>query len=161
MDFEQRLEKAIERGHRASIERAEAEAQRALSEKELQRLHQQYRLQLSEHIEVCLRQLADRFPGFRFQTVVDERGWGAAVNRDDLRLQPGQPRRTCFSRLEMVIRPLASSYVLELMAKATVCNREFFNRSHYQQLAEVDTASFIELIDLWVLEYAERYAAAA
>jgi hypothetical protein len=159
MDFDQRLEKAIERGQRASVARAREEAERALTEKELQRLHTQYRLELSEHIDRCLRQVADRFPGFRFETVMDERGWGASIRREDLRLRPGEPRRTCFSRLEMVIRPLASSYVLELAAKATVCNREFFNRSHYQQLAEVDPASFLGLIDFWVLEYAERYAA--
>lgn len=160
MDFEQRLEKAIQRGQRASDARARAEAERALTEKELQRLHAQYRLELSEHIGRCLAQLADRFPGFRSETVVDERGWGTAVSREDLRLQPGAPRRTCFSRLEMIVRPLSSSYVLEIAAKGTVCNREFLNRSHYQRLAEVDTTSFIELIDHWVLEYAERYAAA-
>jgi hypothetical protein len=160
MDFEQRLDKAIERGHRANAARARAEAERALSEKELQRLHAQYRLELSEHVERCLRQLADRFPGFHFETVIDDRGWGAALSREDLRLRPGQRRQTCFSRLEMIVRKLSPSYVLELAAKATVCNREFFNRSHYQQLAEVDPASFRELIDLWVLEYAERYAAA-
>lgn len=160
MDFEQRLESAIARGQQANAARAQAEAERALSEKELQRLHTQYRLTLSEHIDVCLRQLADRFPGFRFETVVDERGWGASIRREDLRFRPGLPRQTCFSRLEMVVRPLSTSFVLELAAKATVCNRELFNRNHYQELAEVCPSSFTELIDLWALEYAERYAAA-
>ena len=75
MDFQERLERAIERGQRLGNARAEEEAQRALTEKELQRLHSQARLQLSEHIERCLHQLADRFPGFRFETIVDPRGW--------------------------------------------------------------------------------------
>jgi hypothetical protein len=160
MEFEDRLEKAIERGHRAGDARARAEAERALTEKELQRLHSQYRLELSEHIERCLTRLADRFPGFRFETIVGPRGWGAAISRDDLRLKPPRDRRTRFSRLEMVITPVSPSLVLELVAKATVGNREIFSRTHFQRLTELDTTSFAEMIDLWVLEYAERYAAA-
>ncbi len=160
MDFHDRLERAIERGRRRGSDRAEEEAQRALTEKELQRLHSQARLELCEHIERCLHQLADRFPGFRFETIVDHRGWGAAIARDDLRLQRSQPRRSCFSRLEMLISPPTASLILELTAKGTVCNREIFSRTQYQRLAELDLPVFTNLIDLWVLEYAERYAAA-
>lgn len=160
MDFQQRLEKAIERGQRIGDALAREEARRALTEKELQRLHSQSRLELSEHIERCLRQLADRFPGFRFETIVDARGWGAAISRDDLRLARNEPRRTCFSRMEMLISPVSQAMVIELTAKATVCNREVFTRTHYQRLAEIDLTSFTDMIDLWVLEYAERYAAA-
>jgi hypothetical protein len=159
MDFHERLERAIERGQRLGSARADEEAQRALTEKELQRLHSQARLQLSDHIERCLHQLADRFPGFRFETIVDQRGWGAAISREDLRLRRNQPRQTCFSRLEMIIAPVSASLILDLTAKATVCNREVLSRSHYQQLAELDLTGFSEVIDLWVLEYAERYAA--
>ena len=159
MDFQQRLEKAIERGHQVGSARARAEAQRAMTEKELQRLHSQSRLELSEHIERCLRQLADRFPGFRFETILDTRGWGAAISREDLRLKPAQRKRTYFSRLEMIISPVSSSYILELTAKATVCNRELFSRTHYQRLTEFDLMSFADMVDFWVLEYAERYAA--
>jgi hypothetical protein len=158
MDFQERLEKAIERGQQAGTDRARAEAERALTEKELQRLHSQYRLALSERIERCLEQMADRFPGFRFETIVDERGWGAAISREDIHIKAGRSG-TSFSRLEMVIRPISAYFVLELAAKATVGNRELFRRTHYQRLAEVDPTSFDELIDLWVLECAERYAA--
>ena len=35
-----------------------------------------------------------------------------------------------------------------------------FSRNHYQRLAEVDLESFRELVELWVLDYAELYAAA-
>jgi hypothetical protein len=159
MDFQERLERAIERGRRRSSDRAEEEMQRALSEKELQRLHAQARLELVEHIERCLHQLSDRFPGFRFETIVDHRGWGAAISRDDLRLQRGQPRQSCFSRLEMLISPVTASLYLELQAKGTVCNREIFSRTHFQRLSELDVPVFTNLIDVWVLEYAERYAA--
>jgi hypothetical protein len=159
MEFQQRLNKAIERGQRAGSARARAEAEKAVTEKELTRLHSQYRLELSERIEACLRQLADRFPGFRFETIVNERGWGAAISRDDIELQPGRGRVSSYSRLEMLIRPASSYNVLDLTAKATIRNREYFKRSHFQRLTEVDLTSFTEMIDRWVLEYAELYAA--
>ncbi|MEI8373036.1 MAG: hypothetical protein WCJ35_09425 [Planctomycetota bacterium] len=159
MDFQKRLESAIERGQRLGNARAEEEAQRVLTEKELQRLHSQARLKLCEHIEHCLHQLADRFLGFRFETIVDPRGWGAAISREDLRLRRARLRQTCFSRLEMLISPISPSLVLDLTAKATVCNREIFSRAHYQRLAELDQPAFTDMIDLWGLEFAERYAA--
>jgi hypothetical protein len=159
MDFQQRLQKAIERGQRTGSARARAEAEQVVSEKELHRLHTQYRLELSERIERCLRQLVDHFPGFQFETVVDERGWGAAISRDDLQVKAARGRTNCYSRLEMVIRPVSSYFVLELGAKATICNKEVFNRTHYQRLTEVDPTSFQEMIDIWALEYAELYAA--
>ncbi|MCR4413008.1 MAG: hypothetical protein NUV77_11365 [Thermoguttaceae bacterium] len=158
-DFQQRLDKAIERGQRASDARARAEAQRALNEQELRRLHTQYRLQLADHIDQCLQQVARRLPGFQFEPVVSERGWGAAVSRDDLELAPRHRPTTRFSRFEVIIRPMTEAYVLEIVAKATVRNKELFNRTHYQRLGEADLTSFTELIDLWVLEFAERYAA--
>jgi len=158
MDFQKRLEKAIERGERLGSARARAEAEKAVTQKEFARLHSQYRLELSEYIEGCLRQLADHFPGFRFETVVGEAGWGAAISRDDIKVRSGR-RTNYFSRLEMAVRPPSSYNVLDLAAKATIRNKEVFNRSHYQRLTEVDPTSFTELIDLWVLEYAELYAA--
>ena len=60
----------------------------------------------------------------------------------------------------MLITPITSAQVLELLAKGTVCNREVFSRTHYQLLSELHPPVFTNLIDLWVLEYAERYAAA-
>ena len=159
MDFKKRLEQAIKRGTQLNASRAEAEAQKALDEQEFQRLHSQYRLELSERIEKCLRQLGDQFPGFRFETIVGEKGWGAAVSRDDLQIRRGMGRTNYFSRLEMVIRPINEYHVLDLAAKGTVRNRELFNRAHYQPLGEVDMATFRERVDLWVLEYAELYAA--
>ncbi len=130
-----------------------------MSEEECRRLHSQYRLGLSEHIEVCLQQVAQQFPGFRFETVVGDRGWGAAISRDNLSLDGGK-RISYYSRLEMTVRPFSSSHVLDLNAKGTIRNKEAFHRSQYQSLAKADVKSFNELIDLWVLEYAELYAAA-
>ena len=59
----------------------------------------------------------------------------------------------------MLIRPFSSSHIVELVGKATIRNKEAFNRTHFQFLREVDVDSFTELIDLWILEYAELYAA--
>ncbi len=158
MDFQQRLEKAIQRGQRSHDAEARARAERAMGEEELKRLHSQYRLELSEHIEQCMRQLPQHFPGFRYETLVGMGGWGAAISRDDLSLNDGR-RANLFSRLEVVVRPFSPSRVLELAAKGTIRNKELYNRSQYQMLDAVDIASFRELVDRWVLEYAELYAA--
>ena len=50
--------------------------------------------------------------------------------------------------------------MLELAAKGTVRNKEVLSRNHYQRLADVDLESFRELVELWVLDYAELYSAA-
>jgi hypothetical protein len=34
-----------------------------------------------------------------------------------------------------------------------------FNRNYFERLPDVDLDKFLELIDLWILEYAELYAA--
>lgn len=159
MDFPDRLEQAIERGKQVGRAKADAAAEQAVTQQELQRLHSQYRLTLSERIERCLAQLVDHFPGFRFETIVDERGWGAAISRDDLILRSGGGRNSSYSRLEMVIRPISQYFLLELSAKGTVDNRELFNRSQYQRLADVHLPAFVDMIDNWALEYAEAYAA--
>lgn len=157
MDFQQRLAKAIERGQHLSQQQAQAQEQQALTEEELRRLHSQYRLPLTERIEGCLKRLPDHFPGFQFSTLMSDRGWGAAVSRDDV----GPGRSTFFSRLELVVRPFSSLHVLELAAKGTIRNKEIYNRTQYQRLTEADVDMFANLIDQWVLEYAELYAAKA
>jgi hypothetical protein len=158
-DFEKRLSKAIERGVRSKDTRAREAAEQAVDEEELKRLHNQFRLELSEHIEACLSRLPDHFPGFQYETVVSDRGWGAACSRDDIGPGAGGKRSNYYSRLEMVVRPFASYHVLELTAKGTIRNRELYNRKHFQKLAEADVDSYKELVDLWILEYAEMYAA--
>jgi hypothetical protein len=158
MSFEERLEKAIERGQRLGQARVQSERARAMSAEELRRLHAQHRLQLSDQIEHCLNALPNHFPGFRFETVVADRGWGAAVSRDDLAPGPRGQAANYFSRLEMLVRPFSTYALLELTAKGTIRNRELFSRTYHQDLAEVDPQSFTELIDLWVLEFAELYA---
>ncbi len=159
MDFEKRLQRAIQRGHRTRDDEGRQQAEKAISEEELRDLHSRCRLDLSEHVEKCLNQLADHFPGFRFQTVVSEEGWGAKVSRDDVDVRRGRSPQNVYSRLEMLVRPFSSAHIVELTVKGTIRNKEMLNRTHFQFLSEIDIDSFSELIDLWVLEYAEHYSA--
>ena len=158
MDFEERIQKAIQRGHRRNEEKSREARLKELSEDELKRLHGQARLQLSEHIESCVKRLPNHFPGFEFETIFGERGWGAACSRDDIRMKDGR-RDNDYSRLELTVRPFSDYHVIDLAGKATIRNKEVFNRSHFETIAEADVAKFMELIDIWVLEYAEMYAA--
>jgi hypothetical protein len=158
-DFEKRLEKAVERGQLRSDARAVAAEKAALSEDELRRLHASARLELSDHIEACLRKLPEHLPGFRYESIVDERGWGGQVHRDDFGRVAEQGRTNLYSRMEITIRPFSAYRVLELASKATIRNKELFNRSHYQKLGEADTAMYREMIDRWIIEFAEQYAA--
>jgi hypothetical protein len=159
MSFRERLQRASERGKQARAAQLNEAAAKALSEEECKRRHSSYRLTLTEHIEKCLSEMADNFPGFRIETVVDESGWGAAVSRDDIRIDGGK-RGTYFSRLQLVVGPYNTYHVLDISAKGTVRNKEVLSRTHYQQLADVDLQSFQELLEQWVLDYAELYSAA-
>ena len=158
MDFEQRLEKAIQRGRETGDQKHRAEAENVTGKEDLKRMHTGFRLELSEYIEKCISRLPNHFPGFQFETIVSEKGWGAAVQRDDIGVGADRKRNNFYSRLEMVIRPRGKYNVLDMAAKGTVRNKEIFNRNHYQRLSEADVDTFKEIIDLWVLEYAESYA---
>lgn len=61
--------------------------------------------------------------------------------------------------MEITVRPYNSLNVLDMAAKGTVQNRELFNRQHYEPLNDVDIERFLQLVDTWVLEFAELYAA--
>jgi hypothetical protein len=158
MSFDDQLKQAIERGKKRGDEHAREARAKALTEEELRRMHTQFRLHLSEHIEACLKRLPAHFPGFQFETVFGDRGWGAACKRDDLRLTRGT-RASDYSRLEVTVRPHSPLNILEITGKGTVRNKEVFNRTYYELIADVDLEKFQQLVDAWVLEYAERYAA--
>ena len=161
MDFDQRLQEAIERGQRRLENRQAEHAKAQLTEEEYKRLFSEWRLKLAERIEACIQRLPNHFPGFRFETMFGDRGWGAACFRDDLRLQRGT-RAHEYSRLEVTVRPYSATlHVIELAAKGTVRNKEVFTRSYFEPLDEIDSEKFLQFIDLWVLEYAELYAAQA
>lgn len=159
MDFRERLQRATQRGRQAKDEAARAEAARRMDAQQWQRLHAEHRRQLCDHIEACLKQLADNFPGFDYEPVLEERGWGGAVRRDDLSLSGGR-RESLFSRLQLTVSPHNEYHVIEVVAKGAVRNKENFTRNHFQQLGDADLDTFRELIEQWTLDYAELYAAA-
>jgi hypothetical protein len=159
MNFRERLHRATERGQRARDAEAREAAARALSEEECRRLHSSHRMALLDHIESRLEELADNFPGFRVESVVDTNGWGSVARRDDVGIADGRSENF-FSRLQILVSPHNKYHVLDVTAKGTIRNKETFSRNYYQRLNEVDVDRFRELIEEWVLEYAELYAAA-
>src|SRR6478735_11667151 len=146
MSFDDRLKQAIVRGQKRSEFLAREAAAKAWTEEEYRRQHSQLRLTLSEHIESCLSRLPNYFPGFQYETMYGDRGWGGACFRDDLVLTRGS-RTTNYSRLEVTIRPYSSLHVLDLAAKGTIRNKEVFNRNVFEELETASEARFRELID--------------
>lgn len=160
MDLEQRLKQAIQRGEQVRERSGRAAQARELTEEELRRMHGEYRLALSEHIEEGLRRLADHLPGFIYSSVFGEEGWGGRLSRDDLKLSAGKPPESLYSRLEMTVGPFSPAVsILDIVVKGTVRNREAINRKHYQKLAEVDLEALKELVDQRIVEFAELYSA--
>jgi hypothetical protein len=158
-EFDKRLSQAIQRGELRQQEKSRADMRQQLTDEQRKSLHGKLRLQLSEHIEQVMRKLPDHFPGFQFQTLFGDKGWGAACSRDDFSTTARDGRNNRFTRLELTIRPYSSLNVLELAGKATVRNKEIFNRTFFEELELVDASNFIQRIDYWVIEFAEVYAA--
>ena len=161
MDFQKRLEQAIQRGQKRGDARDAAARAKALSADELRRLHNDMRLALSDHIERCVGALPNHFPGFQVETLYGETGWGAAAKRDDAGRTRGKGRGNYYSRLEVTVRPVSSAFVVEIAAKGTIRNKEVFSHRHFEKVTDADVDAFRELIDAWVLEYAEMFAAAS
>jgi len=156
-EFEERLKNAIARGSsRAESLHSEAERKKRESE-EFRSLHAKYRLELSERIENVVKKVIDMFPGFRYQSVFGESGWGSACVRDDLVIERGH-RSNKYSRLELVVRPVNEFFILDLQVKGTIADRELLTRSLYQPLGQVDIEQFRKSIDDWAVAYAELYA---
>jgi len=161
MGFDHRLQRAIQRGEQSRAEAGRAAAARQLSVEEQKSVFSRTRLQLVERIEECLKKVGDHFPGFSFQPVMRDDAWGANVSRDDLAVPRRDGPKSLYSRLEITVTPLGAAGIIELVAKGTIRNREAFHRRNFQRLEQVDVETFNELIDLWVLEYAEMYSASA
>lgn len=159
-EFDDQLQKAIQRGQMTRAAGAGAAADDAATEEQFRQKHAQLRNELSDYIETRLRTLCDHFPGFEFQTVVNEKGWGARIYRDDMRLGRGTARNE-YSRLEILVRPFSDVFILEVTTKGTIRNRESLNRSKHEFLREATFESLRRSIDSTVLEFAEQYSAHA
>jgi hypothetical protein len=159
MDFHDRLQRAVQRGEQRRSQSAQARALEQMSEEESRALHAQARAELSDHLESCLKHLADTFPGFEFQTVLSGDGYGAKVRRDDLRSRGAKPLTHEYSHLELLVRSYSSSRILEVVGRGAIANKEVVNRSAFQFLHQLDLDTLRQQVDQWVLEYAERFAA--
>jgi hypothetical protein len=159
MDFDVRLQRAIQRGQQSKATAVERRVREEMSEEECKSLHSRFRLELSEHVEQCLKRVADAFPGFDYSPIVSSDGWGAKISRDDIEGGAGRPLTKRYSRLEMLIKPYTASRILELQTRGTIRNKEVLSRNHFQFLAEADLDGFRELINQWVLEYVEKFSA--
>ena len=155
-DFDDQLNSAIQKGRQQSRKTSQAESEKKMSKEEIKRLHSKYRLHLSDFIEERMQQLPNHFPGFRYETVYGERGWGAACYRDDA----GRGRRDFYSRLELTVRPLGEYDVLDISVRGTIKNKEVMQRNFFQELPEVELTRFEETIQNWILNYAEQFSAA-
>ena len=157
-DFEDRLQKAIQRGQKFRETEGAGNSSATGSEEELRMRHSELRNELTEHIEKGLRRLCDHFPGFEFTTVLNEKGWGARISRDDLNLKAGIGK-TEYSRLEILIRPFSDAHILEIATKGTIRNRESLNRSNFRFLADAAVDLLRQMVDSIVLEFAEQFSA--
>jgi hypothetical protein len=157
-DFEDRLQKAIQRGQQARVAGDASQEADAATEEEMRLKHSQFRNELSEHIENCLRKLCDHFPGFDYSTVLNEKGWGARISRDDIKLGRGTAKNE-YSRLEVLVRPFNDTLIVEISTKGTIRNRESLNRSNFKFLKDATRDMLKQIVDGIVLEFAEQYSA--
>lgn len=157
-DFKNRLQKAIQKGQEAGAADGASRNADAAAEEELRQIHAHLRNEISEHIETCLRQLCDHFPGFDYSTVLNEDGWGARISRDDIRLGRSTTKNE-YSRLEVLVRPFNDTHILEVATKGTIRNRESLNRTNYRFLKDATADVLKEVVNGIALEFAEQFSA--
>jgi len=157
-DFDDKLQKAIQRGQQARVAQAASVEALGASEEDMRHRHSQLRNELSEHIEVCLRRLCDHFPGFDYSTVLNENGWGARIYRDDIKLGRGTAKNE-YSRLEVLVRPFNDTHIVEIATKGTIRNRESLNRTNFRFIKEATIDVLKQIVDGIALEFAEQFSA--
>ena len=159
MDFDNELEAAIKRGQLRNESRQSSERQKAITAEEIRNRHNDFRLQLSDHIEQGLKKLTGHFPGFEYETIYGSRGWGGAISRDDLDRGPDGRAGSFFSRLEMTVRPQNEFNVVNISGKGTIRDKEVFAWNHFEDVLDAKSESFEKMIDKWILQFAEQFAA--
>ena len=159
MDFEDKLEQAIQRGQNRNTAKTNAKKQDELSKEAIRNRFNEIRLNLSDHIEEGLKKIANHFPGFEYETIYGTKGWGGALSRNDLDRGPDGKAGSFFSRVEMTVRPQNEFDVINIVGKGTIRDKEMFVWNHFDGIAETDQAQFIQMIDNWLLQFAEQFAA--
>ncbi|MFK7767543.1 MAG: hypothetical protein AB8B55_10010 [Mariniblastus sp.] len=159
MDFEDKLQEAIERGQSRSTAKQDAQKQASMTKEDLRNRHNEFRLNLSDHIETCLKKMADHFPGFDYETIYGSKGWGGAVSRNDIDRGPDGRAGSFFTRVEITVRPQNEFNVVNIAGKGTIRDKEVFVWNHFEEIGEAKQEAYEELIDKWVLQFAETFAA--
>ncbi len=159
MDFEKELKKAIDRGQQRSSNRLSSERQKAMTAEDIRNRHNEFRLNLSDYIEAGLKKLGRHFPGFEYETIYGSRGWGGAIYREDLARGPDGKSGAYFSRLELTVKPQNEFNVVNIAGKGTIKNKEMLSWNHFEDIEDVDADKFHEMLDAWMLQYAEQFAA--
>ena len=159
MDFEEELQQAIQRGQKLGTARTVAKKQAAMSKEDIRNRHNEFRLNLSDHIEGCLKRLAQHFPGFDYETLYGSKGWGGALTRNDIDRGPDGRTGSFFSRIEITVRPQSEFNVVNIAGKATIRDKEVFVWNHFEEIEEVQQETMEQMIDKWVLQFAEQFAA--
>lgn len=158
-EFDEQLKQAIQRGIQTNEARQREAAQQQLNAEDLKRRHTEFRLAISERIEKTLQSLVNQLPGFEYENIYGDRGWGGAVSRDELSISHGK-RNNVYSRLEITVKPFTELGIVNMNAKGTIKNKEMFTRRHHDPVQEADMEQFLSMVDRWVLEYAQLYTAA-
>jgi hypothetical protein len=159
MDFESKLEKAIQRGQDRNAAQSNAQKKAEASKEEVRSQHREFRLNLSDHIEETLKKLANHFPGFDYETIYGEKGWGGAVSRNDLTRGPDGRAGSFFSRVEITVRPQNEFNVLNIAGKGMIRDKEVFTWNHFEEIVDAKQNEFEKVIDQWILSFAEQFAA--
>ena len=159
MDFESKLEKAIQRGQNRNVAKTNAQKQSELSKEDIRNQHNDFRLNLSDYIESGLKKLANHIPGFDYETIYGSKGWGGALSRVDLDRGPSGKAGSFFSRIEITVRPQNEFNVVNIVGKGTIRDKELFTWNHYEAILEAKQADFEQMIDNWILQFAEQFAA--
>ena len=158
MEFEDKLQRAIQRGQDRTSARANAQKRVESSKEDIRNRHNEFRLNLSDHIEACLKKLAQHFPGFDYETIYGAKGWGGAVSRNDIDRGPDGRAGSFFSRIELTVRPQNEFNVVNIAGKGTIRDKEIFTWNHFEDILEAGQDEFQAKIDKWVLEFAEQFA---
>ena len=159
MDFDKKLENAIERWQKRHTRLKDAERQKSMSVEDLRNRHNEYRLELSEYIEVNLKKMAQHFPGFEYETLYGSRGWGGAIHRNDLDRGEDGRAGSFFSRIELTVKPQNEYNVVNIAGKGTIRDKELFAWNHFVDLLAASFEEFHQRLDTWMVQYAEQFAA--
>jgi hypothetical protein len=156
--FRDRLRKAIQSGEQEREQRKDDEREARQRALRREALYDRYEYALCDHIQSCLEDLCEEWPGFKLTPATGEKGRGFAIDRDDRVRSTGGGRDRRYSRLELTVRSHTKGHFLEVLAKGTIRNKEVIRRSEDDRVETLDPGLMKKFIERVVMEYARAYA---